>query len=137
MSMNTRGILTTAVAIALAAGLACGRDDGTSGPDGPTPGFLTVTLTTPSTDDGALLLTVSGPDITQVAATDASLYFRHIEAGSTMTAVLVGNVQGGTLLRFHVPDVAAAGSYSTTITQVADRGNARRASLAGYALMVQ
>jgi len=36
----------------------------------------------------------------------------------------------------HVPDVGAAARYTTTVLEVADRQDALRASLAGYALTV-
>jgi hypothetical protein len=135
--MSTRTVTMLMAGVILALGLsACGGDD-SSGPEGPTPGFLTVALATPNADDGAILLTLGGPDMTQIAATDGSLYFRYAQGTGTVVAVLVGDLQDGALLRFHVPDVGAAGSYSAAITQVADRGNALRASLAGYALTVE
>jgi hypothetical protein len=138
MSNHTRRILAMAAGLALAATLACGGDgNAPTGPQGPTAGTLTVSLTTPNNDDGAILLTVSGPDMTQLASADASLYFRHAQAGTTITAVLVGDVAGGDLVTFHVPDVDAAGSYSATIQQVADRSNALRGSLTGYSLTVE
>jgi len=137
MSVTTRGFSMMLAGLALAFGLATCGGDGSTEPEGPTPGFLTVTLTTPSADDGAILLTVSGPDMTQLAPAHGSLYFRHAEGAGTATAVLVGDLQGGALLTFHVPDVAAAGSYSAAITQVADRSSALRASLGGYALTVE
>lgn len=136
MSNDTRGFLMLTAGLALAATLACGVSDGTIVPTGPTAGTLTVTLTTPNADDGAILLELSGPDMTQIAAGNASLYFRHAQDGTTITAVLVGDVEGGPLITFHVPDVDAVSSYSATIQQVADRGNALRGSLTGYSLTV-
>jgi hypothetical protein len=133
MSNYTRDVLMTAVGLALAATVACGGSDGTTGP---TAGTLTVTLTTPNTDDGAILLTVSGPDMTQIAVDDTSLYVRYAQDGTTVTAVLVGDLESGSLVTFHVPDVDAVSSYSATITQVADRSNVLRGSLTGYALTV-
>jgi len=52
--MSTRGLLM------MAASLACGGGDDTTGPDGPTPDLLTVALTTPNTDDEAILLPLAG-----------------------------------------------------------------------------
>ena len=116
----------------------CGGDDATGpGNGGPTAGTLTVSLATPGSDDGAILFTVTGPDMTQVAATDASLYFRHTLDGASVTAVLVGDLAAGPILTFRVPDVAAVGSYSAAIEQVADRESELRTSLTGYGLAVQ
>ena len=133
MSNHTRGFLMMALGLVLAATVACGSDSTT----GPTAGTLTVSLTTPNADDGAILLTVSGPDMTQIAVEDTSLYVRYAQDGTTVTAVLVGDLLGGPLVTFHVPDVDAASSYSATITQVADRSNVLRGSLTGYALTVE
>ena len=137
MSNHSRAIRITVAGLALAVALACGGDGGTTGPTGPTAGLLTLTLTTPNADDGAILLSVTGPSMTQVAASDVSLYFRSVQTGTTATAVLVGDIRGGSLLTFRVPDVDAAGSYSATIQQVADRGDALRGSLSGYSLVVE
>jgi len=74
--------------------------------------------------------------MTQIAVDDTSLYVRYAQDGTTVTAVLVGDLQGGALVTFHVPDVDTVSSYSATITQVADRSNVLRGSLTGYALTV-
>lgn len=132
MSKHTRSLLMTALGLVLAATVACGSDSTT----GPTAGTLTVSLTTPNADDGAMLLTVSGPDMTQIAVEDTSLYVRYAQDGTTITVVLVGDLRAGSLVTFHVPDVDAVSSYSATITQVADRNNVLRGSLTGYALTV-
>ena len=112
----------------------CGDDD-PSGPQdpGPTAGTLTLTLSTPNADDGAILLVVTGPDMTQVEPTDPSLYFQLAEVDGRITALFVGDVTGGDLLRFHVPDLDALASYIPTIVDLADRDNELRDS-AGYEL---
>lgn len=137
MLSDTRALLALALGLVLAATVGCGGGDSSTEAPGPTPGTVTVSLTTPRTDDGAILFTVSGPDMTQLAASSATLYFRHAQEGTTITAVLVGDIAGGALLTFHVPDVAATGAYTASIQQVADRSNALRGSLAGYTLTVE
>ena len=136
MSHLARSALALALGFLGAMVAACRGGDGT-GTSGPTPGTLSVVLATPNTDDGAILFRVSGPDMSQVSAGDATLYFRQVQQGTTITAVVVGNLHTGTLLTFHVPDVDAASSYSATILQVADRANALRGTLGGYGLMVR
>jgi len=131
----------TSAAIALCAFLsttvACGDDDnGSTGPDDPVAGTLTLSLVTPHADDGALLLRLEGPDMTQVGLAAGTLYLRFLEDQAGLTAVFVGDVTSGDMLTFRVPDVSRVGSYSATLLEVADRANALRGSLAGYTLTV-
>ncbi len=133
----------TAAAVALAVGLACGGDGGgggnggTTGPTVPVPGTLVVSLTTPNSDDGAILFSISGGGIsapTAVASSDL-LFFR-ATGTSSLNAVVVGNIAAGPVLRFGVPDVGQVSSYTASITEVADRNNALRTSLSGYVLSI-
>ncbi len=129
--------VATSASLAIWSAAACGDDD-SKGPidPGPTAGTLTITLTTPNADDGAILFEVNGPDMTQVTASNPSLYFRYSQAVGRITAVLVGDVAAGDVLSFHVPDVDAFASYVPTVLDVAGRGNELRSSLAGYELTV-
>jgi hypothetical protein len=124
-----------AVAFGLAAGIACG-DDETAGPAGPVAGTLVATLSTPNPDDGAILFRVSGPDITEVTRGEPADYFHFVEAGSSVTAVAVGELGSRAVLTFHVPDTDAVSAYSATVLDVADRNNELRGSLAGYELTI-
>ena len=97
------------VAIALCAllstSLSCGDDDnGSTGPPAPVPGTLILTLDTPYADDGAVLLRLEGPNITQVELAAPGLYLRFLEDQAGLTAVFVGNVSAGDLLSFRVPE---------------------------------
>lgn len=109
----------------------CGED---GGPAEPEPGTLVATLATPNTDDGAILVRLTGSGITQVSAEQAGMYLRMVQNGDTVTAVVVGDVVAGALLSFHVPDVNDLHSCSATVLQVADAANVLRGSLSGYAL---
>ncbi|UCF19032.1 MAG: hypothetical protein JSU87_14035 [Gemmatimonadota bacterium] len=126
--------LVAAAVMALAITLACGDEDG---PTAAVPGTLVLTLTTPNADDGAILFSISGGGIdipTSVVA--SNLLFHRLTGTASMNAVVVGDIAAGALVSFEVPDVGAAPSYSATITEVADRNNALRTSLAGYSLSV-
>lgn len=123
----------TAAAVALAVGMACG-DDG--GPMEPVPGTLIVSLATPNSDDGAILFTISGGGIsapTAVASSD--LFFFRATGTSSLAVVVAGNI-ASQVLRFNVPDVGQASTYTASIIEVADRNNALRASLSGYVLSI-
>jgi len=100
------------------------------------PGTLTLTLGTPYGDDGAFLLRLEGPDMTQVGLAAPGLYLRLLEDQAGVTAVFVGDVTSGDLLTFHVPDVNRISSYGATALEAADRVNELRGSLAEYTLTV-
>jgi len=121
-----------AMVAVLSWGAACSGDS--TGGD-PRPGVLTVRLTTPRGDDGAMTFDLSGPPIDSVLVVDASLrLFTRREGGSTVSGVVVGSLASGTVMTLHVPDVGAAAGYTARVLEVADRQNALRASLTGYAL---
>jgi len=129
---STRWVLALVAALSL--GAAC--SDYSTGGDGRA-GALTVRLTTPHVDDGAVMFEVTGPPIDSVMAVNASLrLFTRRAGGATIVGVVVGVVANGTVVTLHVPDVYAAARYTATVLEVADRQDALRTSLAGYALTV-
>ena len=100
-------------------------------------GTLTVRLTTPHADDGAMTFQVSGPPIDSALAINGSVrLFTRREDGSTVVGVVVGALADGAVITLHVPDVGAAARYTATVLEVADRQDALRAALTGYALTV-
>ncbi|MFW6202030.1 MAG: hypothetical protein ACOC8B_05600 [Gemmatimonadota bacterium] len=139
--MTRSRILATALAATvLPAWIACGDDaDPPTEPDpDPTPGHLSVSLTTPNDDDGAILLRVDGGPMTSPAAasSDHAFFFRETSATSVVV-LLAGEIETGALLEFEVEDVDDAAAYSAEILEVADRENALRDDLADYALTVE
>jgi hypothetical protein len=117
----------------------CGDGGGTSGPVPPVPGALAVELTSPGTDDGALLVEISGPATlaeTAVQPGDAQLVIFSRAASGRTRVLVAGNITAGAIIRFNVPDVAKAASWSATVVEVSDRANAVRASTAGYSLRI-
>jgi hypothetical protein len=100
-------------------------------------GTLTLRLTTPHVDDGAMTFAVSGPPIDTAVAVNALLrLFTRREGGSTVVGVAVGALANGAVVTLQVPDVGAAAGYAARVLEVADRQDALRASLEGYALTV-
>ena len=128
----------SAVALALALGLACGGDGDDGGPtNGGGPDTLVLSLITPNNDDGAILFTLSGGDIDNPTAVFAADVFFFRSTGATsISAVIVGDISAGAVVEFEVPAGTSASSYTTTITEVADRSNALRGSVASYSLSV-
>jgi hypothetical protein len=127
-----------ALGAASAIGLtACSGDgNGDLPPTGPTAGTFAVTLTTPNADDGAIVFRVTGPGITQVTSAVASYYIHYDQTGTSLTVVIVGDLEDGALLTFRVPDVSAVSSYGATALEVADRANELRGSVGSYGLNV-
>ena len=131
--MNSSRWIFAIIALPLL-GAACSNDVAGGGPQA---GSLTLRLTTPHADDGALTFQVSGPAIDGAAAANASLrLFTRREGSATVVGAVVGTLANGAVITLHVPDVGAAARYSATVLEVADRQDALRTALTGYALTV-
>lgn len=131
--MNRSGWIFALVA-ALSVSAAC-SDDPVAG--GPQAGTLSLRLTTPHVDDGALTFTLSGLPINNATAANASLQlFTRRSGDASVVGILVGDLANGAVVTLNVPDVRAAAGYAAQLLEVADRNDALRASLAGYALSV-
>ena len=119
------------IAAALLVGVSC-SDDPVAGARADT---VVLRLTTPHADDGAVLFEVSGGPIDSATADGASLRLFTRRAGeTTIIGALVGVVTNGAEVTLHVPDAGAALGYTAEVLEVADRENALRGSLTGYAL---
>lgn len=101
------------------------------------PGTLTARLVTPNTDDGAILVEITGPSTAAEVTTPVQGAVVHSRAnGNTVRAAVFGSLAAGPLVQFSVPDVNAASQYSAKVTEASDRTNALRASLTGYQITI-
>lgn len=125
-----RSVLRSA---ALAAAVLVACDKGSTGPEA---GDLVLRLATPHADDGALVLTVTGPEIGAVKPAAAGLIVHSRPAGNGVKVAVFGDVAAGPVLRLTVPDVDRVSQYAATVTEAADRANAVRAGVAEYRLTV-
>jgi hypothetical protein len=129
-----RALAIVAMSAVLLTSAAC--DDDPAG-IAPLAGAVTLQLTTPHVDDGALLFDVTGPPIDSVTAASSSLsVFTRTVDDSVLVGLVAGGVVSGPLVVLHVRDISAAAAYSARIAEVADHESALRASLAGYTLSV-
>ncbi|MDP3773060.1 MAG: hypothetical protein Q8Q85_02210 [Gemmatimonadales bacterium] len=98
-----------------------------------TPGVVTASLATPSSDDGAVAVTITGPGVSTVQAVNSAyrLYFRLASDGE-MRVIVVGNLVAGPVFSVGVADVGNLGDYVVTVNDVVTRADSARASLAGY-----
>lgn len=107
---------------------------------GPVAGDLTVSLVTPNSDDGAVLLKVTASESKEV--TGASVVcsgcqiFKEQVSTTELRAVITGNVVAGPLVHVSVTDTRSPSSYTVQIQQVASRTYQVR-STGGYSLTVQ
>ena len=120
----------------------CKLDDLTAGNDGsggtdPTAGTLTVSLTTPNADDGAIRFTLTGPFVTTPRAASADhLVFTRQRSPQELDVMVLGDLGSEAILILPVRDTHNAPDYQVTITQVATRTNALRTDLTGYSTRV-
>jgi hypothetical protein len=106
-----------------------------TGSDGPRDGWLSLQLTTPNTDDGGLLITVSGAPIDSVRTTHPHLLTRR-QSESSMRVVISGNISSGVIGQILVPDARQSARYTVTIQEVAARSTYLQRGLTGYSISV-
>jgi hypothetical protein len=129
---------TVAITPILALLVACGggSSTGASGGNEPaTPGWLSVELTTPHTDDGAVQLRITGPAIAEVAAEPAYDGFG-ASAGGTADVVVAGAITTGNVARFRVADVNRASSYAVSVVAAARSGTYELRNTSGYRAII-
>lgn len=99
------------------------------------PGWLTLNLTTPRADDGAVQLRVLGPamDSLQLSGPGG---FASVSNG-VARVLITGRITGGAVARFWVPDTRKALLYVATVEEAAARGTYQLQDLSqGYSAHV-
>lgn len=140
MANNHAGrYLAAATALVL---MACGGDSPT-GPTTPTPqpvaavaGVLTLELTTPNTNDGAVQFAVSGPAIDSIRAVGYDGLTTLLPGQAQ--AIVTGAIGEGTVARVYVHDIAKATDYRAWVVAAAARGTYQLQDVGNYrALLVR
>jgi hypothetical protein len=134
MEVRTRLV---AAGVLLAVTSACG--EGTTPPPAPiSTTALRLDLETPHSDDGAVVLTLRGPDVSNLqAASPAYLAYSRSDSGArAVRLIIVGDLKGGGLGTVSVGPGHQLSDYSVTIDQVAARNDTLRADLSGYRVSV-
>ena len=134
--MNSILMRGTALVALLVGVAACGGgDDG--GPSGPVAGPLRVVVTSPNTDDGAVMFQVTGVVDSVVAPAGLTLY-QSVPGPNVIRAIVTGNISSGSnLLTLYVADVSKASSITTQVLQVAARVTYAQRPAGTYSLTVQ
>ncbi|MGE0556036.1 MAG: hypothetical protein AB7R55_21620 [Gemmatimonadales bacterium] len=124
-----RRALLAATTLALLAGLGCGGEPPTTGPEA---GSFTVAYGGPSTTDGAVLVLITGGPVESVSPL-GGYQLASGPAGTNATRVVVtGSLTAGDVFTIRVPDVAALGSYVARVEAAADRNTFALADPASY-----
>lgn len=104
---------------------------GCSNNTGPVAGIIDVRLSSPHSDDGAVLLSITGGPVDSVDAAGHKLYSARTNA-DTLKLIVVGSLGSGPIARIHIPDNRHAFRYVARIGQVAARGTYEQRNPAGY-----
>ena len=137
MTQNHAVISRSILALALTAMLgACSSEVATvpTAPSGPTGGWLTVQLTTPRSDDGAVQLSVSGPAIDSVKIVSYDGFESHTATQADLVAT--GNIVSGDMARIHVPDLSRTTEYHASVSAAAARDSYALQDLGGYRVVL-
>ena len=128
--MELRNALVLVV-LAAAAASACGESTVLPPPSSPT--ALRVDLHTPNTDDGAIVITLRGPDLSNLQPGSAG-YLAYFRAASTeeTRVIVVGDLNTGALVTLSIAAGHQLSDYSATVEQVASRTDVLRADLSAY-----
>jgi hypothetical protein len=122
--------------LVLLAACGAGSSTGASGGNEPAvPGWLTVQLTTPYTDDGAVQLRITGPAVDSVVAEAAYDGFG-MAANGAADLVMAGSISTGNVARIRVADINRATSYNVSVVAAAQAGTFALRNTAGYRAVV-
>jgi len=130
-SILKRGTALVALLVGVAA---CGGDDGGSSP---VAGALRVVVTSPNTDDGAVMFQVTGV-VDSVAVPAGLTLHQSVPGPNVIRAIVTGNISpGSNLLTLYVADVGKSSSIATQVLQVAARATYALRPAGAYSLTVQ
>ena len=106
---------------------------------GPVAGELTISLVTPNSDDGAIVVRVTASESKEITsamvACGGCRIFMEQPSATELRAVVTGDLAAGPLVRVSVTDTKQPSSYTAQITAVAGRTFQVR-SASGYSLTV-
>ena len=102
----------------VAGAVGCGGTQGSA----PEPGALTLTLTSGGSNDGAMVVLVSGAPVLSVDGAAGYQVAASTDARGTHV-MIVGSIATGALATLHVADISHASAYAVTVEQVADRSS--------------
>jgi hypothetical protein len=129
--MRPTSWLTAALGVALVAGCSSGNS-----PSTPTPGTLTLTMSTGNTGDGALQIQVIGAPLDTIEAAAGYTGYSYRNGSSAMRIIVAGNIVPGPVATIHVPDIHKASSYAATVQMATDKNTYALRSGGAYTISV-
>jgi hypothetical protein len=119
--------------LVLILGLAAGLSGCSEPPSATVSTTLAVTLSSPFTDDGGLLFTISGGPVDSVETPGYALYSSRTDA-NTLELIVSGQLISGTIARVHIPNDRLVPQYSVKVLQAAARSSYAQRDPAAYGL---
>ncbi len=114
----------------------CGEELPPGPPPPPSgPGFLQVLLQTPRTNDGALLITLSGGPLDSLRVSQTTLLTAP-PGVNDQQLIIAGDVRACVVLLFWVPERTNVANYRAVLNQVATRADFIQQSLTDYSLTI-
>lgn len=104
-------------------------------PPAATPGWLTVQLTDPNSDDGAVQLRVTGPAVEEIVQDTRFDGFGAVTNG-VGDLVLTGRIGSGNIARIKVADVNQASRYQVSLVAVVQDGTYELRPTSGYRAVI-
>ena len=133
MRLRPKAWITAAV---VAVTMSCGGDgDEITSTPSMDPGFVNVSLSTPNSNDGAIMFTLAGGVIDSLTPAGGTL-FSASTGTNQFRAIVAGTITDGTVLRFWMPDRRNIASYTATLEQAAARSTYEQQGLSGYSLSI-
>ncbi len=133
MRVNYLRALALSVVVILAS---CGEELPPGPPPPPSgPGFLRVLWQTPRSNDGALLITLSGGPLDSLRVSQTTLLTAP-PGVNDQQLIIAGDVRAGVVLLFWVPERTNVANYRAVLNQVATRADFLQQSLTDYSLTI-
>ena len=91
----------------------------------------------PDVDDGAALISVSGPGLSAVQSASGSTEIEwRLASPNEIRAIVMGDLVSGPILTAQAADLRRLSEYRGTVEEVADLDGALRSNLNGYAVTI-
>lgn len=100
----------------------------------PKPGVLTAHLSGTLPGDAALVVTIDGPALPSEVSAEAGYTVHSRTQGEVTTVAVFGELAGGPVFRFSIPDEKLASRFNARVREVDDGEFSLREDLTSYAV---
>ena len=134
-----RIFLAVAAAMLLVAAVGCERSTSPipPPPPPPPPSGAVVSLMTPNANDGAVIITLSGPDLGTIQPADSHyVVYSRLANSQEMRIIVLGDLVAGPVFSVRLSAPHAMSAYAGTVQQVATRSDSILSGTAGYGVTI-